>query len=418
MKSTPKIGQLKTRLLLSAIMGLLLVSGAAAQSKFRTLHHFKRDVADGGGPWAGLTFDQAGNLYGTTTVGGVYNHGTVFKLAPNRDGRWMESVLYNFPGGNEGDGPYGGLIFDDAGNLYGTTTIGGQRNNGTVFKLTASGDWTESVLYSFTGYNDGGVPWAGLIFDQAGNLYGTTFWDGTNGVGTVFMLTPGVNGSWTERVLYSFRDLGDGSYPSGSLVLDQAGNLYGTTTSGGLLRCGDFECGVVFKLAPNRDGSWAETVIHSFAYSDGFYPAAGLIFDVKGNLYGTTANGGDIYECDGDGCGVAFRLTPKRDGSWVETVLHVFRQKSGGVPGSSLIFDAAGNLYGTTSRYGRYGYGSVFKLTPSSHGEWKQTVLHSFSHRSESHPIAGLASDAAGNLYGTTYGDGKAAFGSVFQVKP
>ena len=214
-------------------------------------------------------------------------------LAP---GAWAASrykVLYRFQvGGNDGSAPIAGLIFDAAGNLYGTTEYGGASNYGTVFKLTpnAVGSWTKSVLYSFKDGSDGGWPAAGLIFDAAGNLYGTTFDVSFSDYGTVFKLTPNADGSWTESVLHSFNG-SDGETPVAGLIFDAAGNLYGTTDSGGAYRNG-----TVFKLTPNADGSWTESVLHAFIGSDGAHPDAGLIFDAAGNLYGTTDFGGDYAQ--------------------------------------------------------------------------------------------------------------------------
>jgi uncharacterized repeat protein (TIGR03803 family) len=338
---------------------ILCVASAWGQSQFKTLHKFTHGK-DGGGPVAPLTFDQAGNLYGTTVRGGTFGQGAVFRLTPNANGGWTEKVLHHFTG----DG------------------------------------------------KDGRVPVAPLTFDQAGNLYGTTIEGGATGGGTVFKLTPNQDGSWTESVLYGFCSLsncGDGDKPNAGLTLDQTGNLYGTTFGGGNLN------GVVFKLTPNQDGSWSESVLHSFCTffncRDGASPDASLIFDDAGNLYGTTRGGP----------GVVFKLTPRQNGSWSERVLYSFCSLSncrdGASPYASLIFDDAGNLYGTTQG-GGIGYGVVFKLAPNRIGEWNETVLHKFLDHPGASPYAGLIFDAAGNLYGTTMGDGNATFGSVFEVTP
>ena len=256
----------------------------------------------------------------------------IFLLAP---GAWAQSkfkTLYKFTGGADGYYPYGGLIFDQAGNLYGTTMWGGILP-GTVFKLTpqAGGSWTKSVLYSFTGGPDGGFPNAGLIFDQAGNLYGSAF-QGGGGYrpgGVIFMLAPNPDGSWSESVLYSFCSITycpDGDGPSSGLIFDQAGNLYGTASHGGLFEgyhlC-SAGCGVVFELTPNSDRGWTESVLYSFTGgADGGRPYAGLIFDVAGNLYGTTIKRGPYR------FGMVFKLAPNQDGSWTETVLHRFKDGS------------------------------------------------------------------------------------------
>ena len=200
-----------------------------------------------------------------------------------------------------------------------------------MFKLAPNpdGTWTERVLYSFTGGADGLIPLAGLVFDAAGNLYGTTGYGGADGSGVVFKLAPNPDGTWTESVLYSFTGYADGSIPGAGLIFDPTGNLYGTTTSGGPFSAGECPagCGVVFKLAPNPDGTWTESVLHSFTGADGQYPRAGLVFDVAGNLYGTTNGGGP------DNDGVVFKLKPNLDGTWTESVLYSFKDGAdGGFP--------------------------------------------------------------------------------------
>jgi uncharacterized repeat protein (TIGR03803 family) len=333
----------------------------------------RTNCGDGKLPEASLIFDQAGNLYGTTFVGGAHGSGALFQLVPNADGSWRESVLYSFCSRtNCGDGlwPHASLIFDQAGNLYSTTEQGGAHNVGTVFKLTpnADGSWRESVLYSFcsrTNCRDGEVPVAGLIFDQAGNLYGTTFIGGADGSGALFQLVPNADGSWRESVLYSFcsrANCGDGEVPVAGLIFDQAGNLYSTTEQGGAENEG-----TVFKLAPTADGSWRESVLHTFCSrtcGDGAFPTYAMTFDHAGNLYGTTNYGGDLSCNSGNGCGVVFKLVPNSNGGWKETVLHTFFDHPGAYPLAGVIFDPAGNLYSTSSGDGSTTFGSVFEITP------------------------------------------------------
>jgi uncharacterized repeat protein (TIGR03803 family) len=292
---------------------------------------------DGSHPRAALIADAAGNLYGTTIRGGANDAGTLFQLTPSG----TLNVLYSFSGGSDGALPFAGLIADAAGNLYGTTNGGGAGGQGTVFELDPSG--TLTVLYSFTGGNDAS-PWAGLIADAAGNLYGTT--EGGDGPGEVFQLTP----SGTLNVLHDFTGR-DGAVPHGVLIADSAGNLYGTTHNGGTSGYG-----TVFQLTP----SGALNVLYSFTGgSDGAYPEAGVIADMAGNLYGTTYGGGAA------GQGTVFQLTP----SGALNVLHSFTGGSdGGRPVADLLADAAGNLYGTTSSGGATascpgGCGTVFQLT-------------------------------------------------------
>jgi uncharacterized repeat protein (TIGR03803 family) len=326
----------------------------------RVLHSF--NGLDGWYPFRGsLNFDGAGNLYGTTSLGGPHENdsGVVFKLTANADGSWTESVLHAFTGGGgDGAGPIGGLTFDGAGNLYGTAG-GGVNASGVVFKLTAnaSGSWTESILYTFTGGHDGGGPEAALIFDSAGNLYGTATIGGLGFGGVVFRLTPQPDGSWTETVLHNFFAGAGGSVPRGGLVYDQTGNLYGTTAAGGTQGFG-----IVFKLVANVDGTWTERVLHSFTGSvDGSEPYAGLVFDTAGNLYGTTTAGGSAN------LGVVFKMTPNADGTWAYKGLHAFQGTPGGFPYGAPALDKAGSLYGTTWECGARipaCHGIVFKITP------------------------------------------------------
>ena len=230
------------------------------------------------------------------------------------------------------------------------------------------------------------------------------------GVLAIMALTPVMGSSaWAAgkyKTLHRFKQtLIGGYFPAGGLIFDAAGNLYGTTFGGGA-----YGWGTVFELTPSGDGSWTKRVLHSFNRSDGGQLEGGLIFDAAGNLYGTTSGGG-VY-----GYGTVFKLTPNGDGSWVESVLYSFGHKrhDGAWPLSSLTFDAAGNLYGTTNSYGAHGFGTVFELTPNGDGSWTESVLHSFN-SSHGYPYAGLIFDTVGNLYGTTY-YGKANWGSGFRA--
>jgi uncharacterized repeat protein (TIGR03803 family) len=397
------------------ILTLALVSTSAGQGKFKNLHTFT--FKEGHEPEAGLIFDATGNLYGTTEKGGTQSCGSVFKLSPNPNGSWSETVLYSFSGHLTADGcqPYAGLIFDKQGNLYGTTqrgaggrcpVFGARRGCGTVFKLTPNpdGSWTHTVLHDFLNdplWRSEHVLYAGLVLDAAGNLYGTTADHWEFYYGTVFKLTPNPDGSWTWSVIYT---MASGSVAG--LIFDAAGNLYGTTISN------------VFKLTPNPDGTWTPTVLHTFTGgADGGSPYAGLVFDSAGNLYGTTANGGTY------GHGVVFQLTPKSDGTWTETVLHQFTGgKDGSNPYSTLSFNSDGNLYATASSGGVYGYGVVFKLGLGKDGTWRESVLHAFKSNPGAYPTAGVIFDSTGTLYGTTKGslsrNSEGPWGSVFEIAP
>src|ERR1019366_2707993 len=303
-------------------------------------------------------------------------------------------VLYAFNGGLDGAEPWAGITVDAAGNLYGATMYGGGSNNrGTVFKLKHNGSgWIINPLYSFIP-SDGQYPEARVIIGPNGTLYGTNTFGGAFDHGTVYNVRPPANPCratlcpWAEIVLYSFTGLADGGDPGyGDLNFDHAGNLYGTTTQGGANRGG-----VIYELQ-RSGGSWMESVLYSLdAYTSGIYPYSGVIFDSAGNLYGTaTAAGG--------GSGAVFRLTPSGSG-WVENTLYTFPrdESTGAGPYGTVVFDQSGNLYGTTALGGAYYAGTVYELTPSG-GNWIESVLYSFA---DYGPYVGLTMDAAGNLYGT-----------------
>ncbi len=399
---------------LSIGLRVALTIVAAAQFAAATRAFGSRD---GAYPAAGLIRDAKGNLYGTTTGGGNYAGGTVFVLTL-KAGVWAQHILHNFNSQDRGgDDPYSNLIFDRAGNLYGTTMYGGAHPVGTVFELKRPPHgvvWTEKVLYSFAGGSDGSQPFAGVISDAAGNLYGTT-WIGGNsgcnseGCGTVFQLALGTDGKWREALPHIFDNNGtDGDYPRAGLVLDGSGNLYGTTFYGGT-----YGYGTVFELTPTLGGGWAEAVLYNFSNTDGANPAAGLLFDGDGNMYGTTANGGAY------GYGTVFELTPAGGGSWTEAVLHSFNNTDGANPAASLIFDSVGNLYGTTSAGGAYGYGTALELSPAAGGSWTETVLHHFGNGKDGGQLyGGLIFDRSGNLYGTTNEGGVHRYGTVFELTP
>jgi uncharacterized repeat protein (TIGR03803 family) len=410
-----------------AIMAVTLILANSAWGRVDKILYTFTGGADGNAPSA-LIFDGAGNLYGTTPGGGsgacqnlnYVGCGTVFELMRNADGTWTKKVLYEFMGGDDGAYPPAGLIFDGKGNLYGTTEGGGPGDCaigpvpgcGGVFELmpNSDGTWTESVLYSFTDSQDGAFPLSGLILDGAGNLYGTAI-DGGGATGlspVLFKLSPSTGG-WTESVLYNFAPF---SSP-GSLIFDSAGNLYGTNSTDD-----GYGNGGVFQLTPNPTGYWTRHLLHQFTGgNDGAMPATGLIFDSAGNLYGATSGGGAF------GYGNVFRFTPNLKGGWSEHVLHQFTDgKQGGSPAAGLTRDAAGNLYGTTYHGGNLancsgGCGVAFELTPTAHG-WKESVLWSFADHPGAYPAAVPVLDTAGNLYGTTTGDGTTTVGSVFEITP
>ena len=415
---------------------------------------------------AGLVFDSTGNLYGAAGGGsnscpGIGQCGTVYQLKPpaKKGDLWTESVLYTFLGKNFNDGetPNGGVIIDQAGNLYGTTGYGGAGSCvllgtdvgcGVVYELSPpaedGGAWTETLLYNFSGGNDGYVPTGDLVFDEAGNLYGATIFGGGFSscdpfylyCGTIFELSPpqSKGGAWTEKVLYSFQNGLDGAVPNGSLVLDKKGALYGTTFCGGEAPCDDLSqtYGVVFRLRPPRlpDGQWSYDVLHHFVqaevqgYGDGQNPRAGVILDQLGNLYGTTARGGK----GASPSGTVFELNPptKMHTFWGERILHTFGYNEGAVPIAHPVLDGKDNLYGTANEGSRFGSGTMFRLRPPTvrGRDWIYDLLYAFGSPPDAvYPASSLTFDKLGDLYGTSQAGGNGpcqggGCGTVFEFSP
>jgi hypothetical protein len=410
---------------------LLLLPTVQAATREKVLYRFAGGT-DGSHPSSNLLLDAAGNLYGTTAAGGNLSDcsnyygsgcGVVFELTPFGDGKWQESVLYAFQGGTDGLEPTGNLVFDADGNIYGTTYGGGTGTAckaipgcGTVFELSPEGDgtWTETVLYSFQDGSDGALP-VSLTIDASGNLYGANTTGGTE-FGTVFELSPPREGAaWKETTLYSFQAFEIQVNPG--LVLDAKGNLYGTWYQ--LYSCYP-GCGVVFQLK-HAGKNWQETDLYDFqGGGNGGEPMAGVIFDGKGHVYGTGAEGGNNQ-------GIAFELT--RSGNrWTEVLLYNFCSRNncadGADPQAPLVFDQSGNLYGTTEEGGTgcsfsQSCGVVFKLTPGKFG-WSETVLHNFKGAPDgSNPAQGVIFDKTGNMYGTTPNGGTSGgYGTVFELTP
>ncbi|HEY6769982.1 MAG TPA: choice-of-anchor tandem repeat GloVer-containing protein [Candidatus Sulfotelmatobacter sp.] len=397
-----------------AISILVFVVTQSAEAVEKVLVNFKG--SNGSAPYGALISDAAGNLYGTTTGGGVHSLGTVFELTPNTTGGWRSKILHSFNAdGIDGIVPYTRLVFDSAGNLYGTTNNGGSNNVGTVFELTpnTSGTWKETILYSFQNNGtDGNYPYGSLILDSSGTLYGTTAGGGTSFAGTVYELTPHGSGKWVETVLLNF-DYTNGYSTYAGLIFDAYGNLYGAAYAGGA-----YGYGTVFELTPQGSGQWNATVLYNFngQNSTGDAPYGTLIFDSAGNLYGTTLFGG-TYDS-----GMVFELTPQTSGEWTEIVVHSFEPSNwdSGNPFAGLVMDAAGNLYGTANQGGRFNYGTVFKLTPNADGGWTEQRLHDFNNNSRDGyaPYCTVLLDNAGNLYGVTYQGGTQNSGTVFEIVP
>jgi uncharacterized repeat protein (TIGR03803 family) len=367
-----------------------------------------------------LIVDAAGNLYGTTVLGGN-GGGTVFELTPSATG-WTHTVLYGFTGGADGGEPYGGVTLDAQGNLYGTAVIGGTGGScvesgcGVVFKLSKSaGKWSESVIYNFTGGNDGYGPGGGLTLAKDGTLYGMTPTGGAKGLGVIFHLMPGPgSGGWILAVIHTFTGGKDGSTGSaGRLLLDKAGTLWGVATVGGT-----YNAGTAFKLAVNLTGAWILTPIYQFkGLPDAGFPYGGLIPDASGNLYGTT------YYDGANNLGAVYELSHKSGGGWTERVLYSFTGGSDGAKSiSTLVRDAAGNLYGTTSEGGAAGCGcgTIFKLAPSALGKWTESVAHRFAGLPLDGAFAynGMVADSAGNFYGATVHGGTTNDGVIYRFKP
>ena len=320
------------------------------------LHSFcsGRNCSDGSLPVAGLTLNPAGNLYGATQE-------AIFELSPDYGG-WSFKVIYD--GGSRAN-----LLLDEAGNLYGPFGRGTGHGGAISELVRGSGDWTLKTLYSFclSSCDDGESPNA-VVWDAAGNLYGTTQLGGkgiTGDWGTVFELRHTAKGGWQHLLLHSFQAFqGDGEVPYAGLVQDSSGNLYGTTGTGGKYTCYNAGCGTVFKLVRDSQGHWKETILHNFQQGkNGEGPGGGVVFDKAGNLYGVTADGGLFGVC-AVGCGVVFKLSPRSDGTWQYSVLHRFTGKDGANPAASLILDDKGNLYGTATQGGAGGAGVVFEITP------------------------------------------------------
>ena len=357
---------------------------------------------------SGTLYFRDGSLYGTGAGYPRIGNGQVFELTSSGDS-WKEKTLVTFDGTN-GSMPFAGLIRDTKGVLYGTTSTGDAYNGGNVFALYKSGGkWVSSTIWAFGGTSgDGTLPECNLVMDKSGNLYGTTFSGGVDNLGTVFELSK-VNGAWTESVLHSFTGNADGWYPYAGLLLQGSGTLYGTTIYGGDPG-GD---GTVFKLFKSG-GVWKKKVLYSFANGE---PLGTLIRDISGSLYGTTHFGG------GNDAGTVFMLS-RSAGKWKETILHSFDpfNGDGANPLAGLTWSPSGSLYGTTSEGGTPGYpgvGIVFALTPSGGGSWTETILHSFEGNADgSYPMAGITLDNVGALYGTTEIGGADDIGTVWKITP
>ncbi len=412
---------LKSVLILPALCGLtmLLCTPCLRAQTLTVLHAFDLNGVDGARPAAGLTVDGAGNLYGTTAGGGRHAHGMIYKLSHESQG-WIITPLYEFSGGTDGGNPEGEVVFGPDGALYGTTFAGGDLDCsapigcGTVYKLQpparsvgqALGEWSETVLYRFTQSPNVGNGRT-VTFDAAGNIYGSvSHATSGNDPGGVYELTPS-GGGWTETVIYQFLGGNDGRNPTGNLVFDRAGDLFGVTDDEGY-----YGYGTVFELSHSPSG-WSNTTIHAFqGGNDGAIPFAGPIFDLTGNLLGGAASGG------ANGGGTVFQMTPNPGGGWAFTTLYGFQGHQSGGPNGTFTLDQAGNIYGVLQNDGADNYGSVFKLT-TTNGSWSYTDLHDFTHGSDGDlPMGRVVVDADGNVYGTTTDGGEYGYGIVWKITP
>jgi uncharacterized repeat protein (TIGR03803 family) len=410
--------------------------------------------SSGAGPIGLLNFDQSGNLYGVNQGSSSTEYGAIYELSPTQQETWTLSTLYAFTGNEQLQNPNSGLAFDKAGNIYGTTSSGGdpecngwdQRNGtcGVVYQLSkgSDGSWTENTLVSFN-YDNGMFPAGGLVFDSAGNLYGASPYgigdSCSQGCGGIYRVSPNSDGTWTQTILYTFAGSPDAGVPTG-VVLDSHGNIFGTSTYGGRSGCGDFGCGAIFEISPLKEG-WAEQVIYRFGSSfPGSNPVGGVTLDSAGNLFGTTDDNGPRGNCGYYGqsatcLGAVYELSPGSHAQWSATTLYMFTPGSDGLwPTTSLVADSAGNLYGITLNGGNYyssnctyyGCGTLYEMSPQPDGGWTESILYPFSQSlaytgsGAAAATAGLIMDSAGNFYGTSYlfGDPACSCGYVFEISP
>jgi uncharacterized repeat protein (TIGR03803 family) len=407
-------------LLVISLLSVAMADRVSAQATLTTLHEF--DSAGGSHPVGGLTFDTTGALYGATDDGGASNAGTIFKLTPPAGaGPWTKTVLYAFKAGADGAQPVSAPVFDSFGALYGATARGGS-GNGVVFRLTPpvapSSTWTKTILYRFRGGADGKTPSGPLLFDTFGSLYGVTESGGSSAGGTVFKLSsaPKVDALWTNRVIFNFPG-SIGTRPRGNLMFDTTGALYGSASGGG--EC----CGTVISIRSptNSAKEWSETVLHAFsgARSDGSSPDGGLIFDTTGSLYGVTKSGGT------KDAGTVFKISPptRAGGGWTNTVLYNFRNgpSDGASPAGGIVLDTSGAIYGATRDGGISNAGTIFKLTPpdTADGKWTEALVYEFTGGADgAQPAGSLITDGSGALYGMTAKGGANNAGTVFRLMP
>jgi len=399
----------------SLLIALLFVFSVASFASTSQVVYSLAGDEDGEYPDTDLIIDSAGNIYGTSVLGGDFGTGTVFQLTPSGSG-YVHTVLYSFTGGADGGQPYKGVTLDAQGNLYGTAVVGGTggicagEGCGVVYKLTKNGStWTQSVIYNFTGKNDGYGPGSGVTFDKAGNLYGTTPTGGAKSMGVIYELSPS-GSSWTFKVIHTFSGGSDGTGGSaGRLLLDSAGRLYGVCTVGGANGAG-----VAYKLTLVQ-GTWKFQTLYAFKGTpDAGFPYGALSMDSSGNLYGTT------YYSGANNLGSVYQLALK-GGVWTENLLYSFKGGTDGAsPISNVNVDPSGDLYGTTSEGGgRCSCGAIYRLTLPRGGQWTESVVYRFKNTPDGGFVYnGMVPDSSGHYFGSTVHGGTAGEGAFYQFTP
>jgi uncharacterized repeat protein (TIGR03803 family) len=396
----------------AAIVFLIALTATAATKATTEVIYSFAGGADGEYLDTDVAIDAAGNLYGTSVLGGTFGGGTVWQLS-QVNGSWVHTVLYNFTGGADGGEPYKGVTLDAEGNLYGTAVTGGsgscEGGCGVTYKLSKNGStWTQTVLYAFTGADDGSGPGSRVTLDQQGNVYGMTPTGGAFGLGTIYTLRPKANDTWNLQVLHAFTGGVDGSSGSAGKMVFHQGALFGAATTGGA-----YGHGTIFRLKPQNRGQWTFQSIYSFLGDlDGSFPYGGLTIDLSDNIFGTTYYGGT------DGIGTVFQLSFAR-GGWVNLVLYSFKSGTdGNSPISNVGFDTMGNIYGTTSE-GGLGSGTIFQLIPVPGGSWSETLAHVFAGSPDgAFPYSGMTPGADNTFYGATVHGGANGEGSIYKFTP
>jgi hypothetical protein len=367
----------------------------------------------------GITLDSSGNFYVSTEEMGAGNVGSIVELSPIVGGGLQATTIYSFTDETDGESPFAPVVIDSAGNLYGQSGNGksyGKQFFGTVFQLApqSGGTWKFTTLHEFSNGNDGSGPFAAQVLDSAGNIYGAASYGGANKTyGDIYKISPEAGGGWHLSVLHAFTGASDGGQPFSNLIFDSAGNLYGTASIGGSYTNCKLGCGTVYKLSPTTGGGWHFTTLFEFNAEDGEGPVAGLAMDASGHLYGTTSGGGPSRS------GVAFKLSRASGGMWHETVLHVFTggTTDGNGPATNVVLDGAGNVYGVTQRGGMDGNGVVFKLSHSSGGSWTESIVYNFSGLPDAlQPFGAPIFDSAGNLWGNSSLGGTNDGGATYEI--